>query len=106
MAVQAAQIEATLYKDPNAKLDYRLDWATEYLASDTINPGDTISSSTWTSTPSGLTHVATSISGSGTLTNLRLSGGVVGVTYTVTNHVVLASGQEDERSFYLKVVDR
>ena len=106
MAVETSRIEATLYKDPNAKLDYRFDWGTEYLAGDTINPGDTISVSTWTSTPSGLTSVATSVSGGNTLTNIRLSGGVVGTTYTVTNHVVFASGQEDERSFYLKVVDR
>jgi hypothetical protein len=98
MAVETSQIEAVFYKDPNEKLDYRFDWGTEYLGADTI------SSSTWSSTPTGLTHVATS--NTTTTATIRISGGIVGQTYTVTNHVVLASGQEAERSFYLKVVDR
>lgn len=99
MTVETAQIETTLYKDSSEKLDYQFDWNTEYLRG-----ADTISSSTWTSTPTGLTHVGTS--NTTTTATIRISGGVVGTTYTVTNHVVLASGQEAERSFYLKVVDR
>lgn len=100
MTVESNQIEATLYKDPAEKLDYQLDWDAEYMRG-----ADTISASTWTSTPTGLTHVATSVTAS-IKANIRISGGLVGTTYTVTNHVVLASGQEAERSFYLKVVDR
>lgn len=97
MTVESSRITATFYQDPAEKLDYQLDW-TGFLGADTI------SSSAWASTPSGLTHVAAP--NTTTTATLRISGGLVGTTYTVTNHVVLASGQEAERSFYLKVVDR
>lgn len=98
MAVETEQIEFTRYKDPAEKLDYQFDWAA-YLGSDTIT-----GTPTWTSSPSGLTHVATS--NTTTTTTIRLSGGVVGQEYIVTCHIVTVSGQEAERSFRLKVVDR
>lgn len=80
---------ATHVKDPNAKLDYALDW-TAYLAG-----ADTIASAAWT-VPAGLTKV--SEANTTTTTTVRISGGTAGTEYTVTCHIVLASGQEDERS--------
>lgn len=97
MTVESSQIAATFYQDPAEKLDYQFDW-TGFLGADTI------SSSAWASSPTGLTHAATS--NTTKTATIRITGGLVGTVYTVTNHVVLASGQEAERSFYLKVVDR
>lgn len=100
MSVATSLLVATVYKDPNEVLDYQFDWGAEYLGADTI------ASSAWTSTPSGLTHVSTSVTGDDTEANIRIDGGLDGQDYTVTNHVVLDSGQEAERSFLLKVRDR
>ena len=85
---------AEIVKAPNAKLDYQIDWST-YL-----DTGDTIASSSW-DVPAGLTSVATS--NTTTTATVRLSGGTAGTSYTVTNHVILDSGQEDERSIVIAV---
>ena len=99
MTVETSQILITRYKDPAEKLDYRFDWGAEYLGTDTIT-----GTPTWSTSPTGLTTVSSS--NTTTTTTVRLSGGTVGQEYTVTCHVVLTSGQEAERSFKLKVVDR
>jgi len=41
-----------------------------------------------------------------TTTTIRLSGGVVGTTYAVTNHVVLSNGEEDDWTMKLKIKER
>jgi len=89
---------ATHVKDPLAIRDYLLDWST-YLAG-----ADTISSASWSVSPSGPT-IATS-SNTTTTTTARVSGGTAGTEYTLTCHVVLASGQEDERSITIQVQDQ
>ena len=85
---------ALYVKDPNAKLDYTLDWST-YLGG-----SDTISSAMWT-VSSGLTKV--SESNTTTTTSVRISGGTAGNEETATCHIVLASGQEDERTIAISV---
>ena len=76
-------------KDPNAILDYGCDWSTW------LETGDTISTSTWT-VPSGLTKVRDSKTP--TSTTIWLSGGVLGVTYTLVNHVVTAGGRKEDQT--------
>lgn len=83
-------------KDPDAELDYRLDWS-EWLASDTI------STSTW-SADTGIT-VTTSTNTTTTAT-VWLAGGTLGQAYTVTNRVVTAGGRTDERSFLVVITER
>lgn len=87
--------------DPQAKLDYNIDW------SRWLEGTDTISASTWT-IPTGLTQAspAPSISVDGKTTTVWISGGTAGAIYTVTNHVTTAAGREDDRSFALRVADR
>jgi hypothetical protein len=83
-------------KDPTAILDYGWTWLDE------LN-GDVISASTWTA-PDGIT-----IDGdynTTTTTTVWLSGGTVGVSYLVTNHIVTAGGREDDRSFVIRVRER
>lgn len=91
---------ATHVKDPSAKLDYALNWTTYLTDPESGALADTISSATWT-VPAGLTKV--SESNTTTTTTVRISGGTAGTSYEITCHIVLASGQEDERSIAIAV---
>lgn len=83
-------------KDPDATLDYAMDW-TRWL------DGDTIISSSWTA-PSGLT--ADNSSHDGAITTVWLSGGEAKTEYKITNRVVTAGGRTDDRTILLLVEDR
>jgi hypothetical protein len=83
-------------KDPNAKLDYTLDW-TDWLVT-----GDTVSTSVWT-VPSGLTAV--SDSNTTTTTTIWLSGGTAGKFYTISNRITTLSGRIEDQSFQLRIND-
>ncbi len=91
-----------LLKDPEAALDYGVDWGAEYLAGTCLTeseldgrarpkPGEWRSSSqrsTCWSRPS------------------RSAAGMAGRVYRLTNHVVTAAGREDSRSIMLRVEKR
>ena len=83
-------------KDPNAVLDYSIDW-TRWLA------GDQIATSEWI-IPSGLTKMADSKTS--TSATVWLSGGSVGQSYTVTNRITTAAGRTEDRSFTIRVEER
>lgn len=87
----------TYRKDPDAKLDYSLDWST-YLET-----GETISTSTW-EVAAGITKV--SDVKSGTLTTIWLSGGTEGERYQLRNLIVTSAGRQDQRSFDVLVESR
>ena len=91
---------ASVKKDPQAKLDYGLDW-TRWLP-----PGDTIVASTWTVTGPDASLVASTPSFSGTQTGVWLAGGTADQTYEATNHIVTQAGREDERTLTVRVVQR
>lgn len=94
-----AEKSRTFRKDPDAKLDYGIDWNTDgYLAT-----GETISASTWT-VPTGITEVSSEFSG--TVTKIWLSGGTAGETYTIANRITTTAGRIDERSFDIVVEER
>ena len=82
-------------KDPNATLQYTLDWS-EYLGTDTIAtaawsaPGLTIESSSATTTSA----------------MVWLSGGTVGQTYPVRCRITTAGGTIDDRTFDIAVTNR
>jgi hypothetical protein len=82
-------------KDPDATLDYSLDF-TEWLEADTL------ASATW-SAP-GLTVVSSSTTT--TTATIWLSGGTVGQVYPVRCRVVTAGGRTDDRTFELAVTHR
>ena len=79
-------------KDPEAVLDYEINWT------DWLN-GDTISTSAWT-VPSGLTED----SNSKTTTHAKvwLSSGTAGQTYAVGNKIVTTGLRTDERTIYIE----
>lgn len=87
---------ATFVKDPEAVLDYVIDWAT-WL------DGDTIATSEWAAV-GGITIEQDSHTS--TIATVWLSGGVAGGWYTVTNHITTADGREDDRSIQIKGVQQ
>jgi hypothetical protein len=90
-----------LLKDPEAILDYAVDWAAEYLDSDQI------AQSNWTVEPieEGGAEIVVSDVASGAAI-VKVGGGVPGHLYRLSNHVLLASGREDNRSIILRVEQR
>jgi len=84
-------------KDPDAVLDYMFDW-TEWLAT-----GETITDHTITA-DTGIT-VETDSEASGKVT-VWLSGGTAGINYKVACLITTSAGRTDERTIWIKVVER
>jgi hypothetical protein len=92
----------TIDKDPNAVLDYSVDW-TDWLA--TTSPVDTITThNILLPVGSGLTTVTSSVTGG--VVTFWVSGGTVGTTEKVTVRITTAGGRVDDRTVYLKIKDR
>ena len=88
-------------KDPDATLDYQVDW-TAWLET-----GETITVSTWTVDP-GIT-VGTggqAPSHTGTAATIWLSGGTVGTVYNATNEITTSDGRIDDRTIRITVIQR
>jgi hypothetical protein len=84
-------------KDPEAILDYTIDW------SEWLPEGDTLAAATWT-VPAGLT--LDSQSNTEALATGWLSGGLLGSTYVVTCHITTAAGRQDDRSLRVRIQNR
>ena len=89
---------ATYEKDPDATLDYSIQW------SSWLTSGDTIADAEWV-IPAGLTEAAAS-SVTSTTATCWLSGGTVGERYVVTCRVTTAGGRIDDRSILIRCVER
>ena len=90
-----------LLKDPDAVLDYSVDWGAEYLL------GDLIADSQWSVDPDEQDGV--SVAGSdfdAKTSTVKAAGGQPGRVYRLVNHVVLDSGRTDSRSIVLRVEKR
>jgi len=87
---------AYIRKDPQAVLDYQLDYS-NYLAS-----GDHISTSTVT-VDSGITLDSNSLHSNGKLVTINLSGGTAGTVYTVKNTIVTNDNRTAVKRFRVKV---
>lgn len=88
-------------KDPQAVLDYRVDWDAA------LGPAIDIVSSEWSVRPAEAGGVSVAGSGlAGLVASVRLSGGVPGHVYVVGNRIQLADGSSDERSLTIRVEDR
>jgi len=84
-------------KDPSAVLDYVFDW-NEWLAT-----GETITDHTITA-DTGIT-VNSSTESDGKVT-VWLSGGTAGQNYKVACKITTSAGRTDERTLWIRVVDR
>lgn len=90
-----------LLKDPEAALDYAVDWGADYLGSDTL------AESAWDVTP--VEDGGVTVLGHGydqLVATVKAGGGVPGHIYRLTNRVVLLSGLTDSRSIMLRVEKR
>jgi hypothetical protein len=91
-------MEALYYKDPDAYLDYAMDWSTW------VSTGESLSTYVVAVNSSLLTISTHSLSGN-TVT-AWLSGGVVGQVYTVSVKITTNGARVDERSFRVKIKQR
>jgi hypothetical protein len=87
-----------IIKDPDAVLDYPLDWA-PWLT----DIADTLANHTVTA-DAGLTMDSSSIVGTKVIA--WLSGGTEAETYQVVYHIITTGGREDDRSIFVKIAER
>jgi len=90
-----------LMKDPDAVLDYAIDWAAEYLGDDQL------ADSLWSvvpDEPGGVSVVGSDFDT--TSSTVKAAGGIRGRVYKLVNHVTLQSGRIDNRSIVLRVEAR
>lgn len=85
-----------MLKDPDAVLDYGVDWSV-YL-----DAGEVITGSAWIIFPEG-ELMASTPSYDDASTTVSLSGGGRGKIYYVTNRVTTSLGRTDDRSFTLRI---
>lgn len=87
----------TFAKDPDAVLDYQVDW-TAWLAD-----GETIASSQMLA---GTGITVDSVSNTATTATVWLSGGTVGEAYEVTNRITTTQARTDDRTMRIVVRQR
>lgn len=90
-----------LLKDPEAALDYGVDWGSEYLVEESI------ASSEWgiePDEPGGLAIESDRFDAASTTASLQ--GGVAGRVYRLVNRIETSSGKRDARSFTVRVEKR
>jgi hypothetical protein len=90
-----------MLKDPDAVLDYMIDWGAESLGDDQILESE------WSVDPDEADGL--SVSGSafdGTTATVTVGGGLSGKLYRLVNRVVLGSGRIDDRSLTVRVENR
>ncbi len=93
---------ATKLKDPNARLDFRMDWGDE-VEGPWLAPGEEISSSTWI-VPDGLTEEGDDHDA--TTAWVWLTGGTAGQTYAITNRITTNQARIDDRTMKIFVTER
>ena len=86
--------------DPDAVLDFVIDWS-DFLPAD-----DTIETSTWTSLNEELVVDSNSHTDTAATVWLSMTAGVPSAKYTVTNHIVTTDGREDDRSLTIKCKEK
>jgi hypothetical protein len=89
----------TVTKDPDAYLDYGLDWS-DWLGTDTI------SVSTWLVSGGDGSLVVDDEINSSTGTTAWVEGGTVGSTYLLTNRITTVAGRIDDRSIVFTIRER
>lgn len=88
---------AQVPKDPEANLDYGIDWTT-WLA------GDTIASSLWEITEGGPATLSNGFF-DGTRTKIWVSGGTLKSRLVITNKITTAGGRANQRSLLIPIGD-
>jgi len=90
-----------LLKDPDAVVDYLIDWGAEYLGQDLL------AESSWSVDPDEPDGVAVAGGNFDASTaTVNASGGIPGRIYRLVNHVTTALGRVDSRSIVVRVEKR
>lgn len=84
-------------KDPDAILDYELDW-TLWLEDDVIM------TSTWM-VPDGLTQ-PNAATHTQKAAHIWLGGGTEGQSYLITNRITTAGGRQDDRTIQITITEK
>ena len=84
-------------KDPSAVLDWAFDW-TDWLAT-----SETIANHTITADTGIVVDSSTENAG---IVTVWLSGGTAGINYKVACKITTSAGRTDERTIWIKVVER
>ena len=92
-------IMSVLIKDPDATLDYGVDWSS-YLAA-----GESLSQSAWSVAPAGELVLTGEASGA-TSASVLVAGGTRGRVYRLTNRVTTSAGRTDDRSITIRVEEK
>jgi hypothetical protein len=96
-------VTSSYAKDPDAVLDYEVDWAGPAAEDGPwLQTGETISTSIWV-VPTGI--VQNSASSTTTTATIWLSGGTAGTTYEVTNRVVTNQGRTNDHTIRVWVTN-
>lgn len=85
-------------KDPDAVLDYGLDW-TDWLAS-----GEAITASAWEAVPGTISLANPTFSDEAT--KVWVSGGTDGEAYFLTNRITTSDNRTDDRTIGIVVAER
>lgn len=91
-------MEKLFYKDPDAELDYSVDWST-WLAS-----GETIATYAISADSSLITISSCEVTGAVVIA--WLAGGNVGQSYDISVKIETSLSRVDERSFRVKIKQR
>jgi len=92
----------TFVKDPDAVLDYKLDW-NDSSKGPWLATGETISTSTWT-VPTGITKDTET--NSTTTSTVWLSGGTAGTDYDITCRITTDGGRTEDRTIRIQCRER
>lgn len=98
-------------KDPDSTVDYSFNWDDGYLQS-TASPAETISTSSWSISPSTPSPAGSALAVSGspskttTTTTAFVTNGVAGRVYRLTNEIVTNLGRTDDRSWIIRIGER
>lgn len=91
-------------KDPNATLDYAIDWSVSYLLT-----GEVITVSSWFILPQGavgdlaIDNIPAPVGG---VTTIFVSGGIAGKTYQLTNRITTDQGRTDDRTLTIRIEEK
>lgn len=87
-------------QDPDARLDYSIDWSAWLVGTDEI------ATSSWAVAPTGPTLSDSSLSVSKKVTTVFFAGGAVGERFVLTNSIITTGGREDDRSISIRIAER
>lgn len=97
-----------LVKDPDAELDYTIDWASDpENGGPWLDDGEAIATSEFL-LPDGITEGEDDKASSNTdqTATVWLSGGTDGTAYKVTNRIVTSAGRTADKSFMVSIRQR